>query len=71
MVCVHLGVLNVTECFDNPYGNDQEVYISLWNSSSQSIGVDNGTIISIFCKKRDFWGNPSNTMVFNIGICKF
>ncbi|CAI8054105.1 hypothetical protein GBAR_LOCUS29567 [Geodia barretti] len=71
-ICVYSGGTN--ECFEDPCGNG-EIYTSRCGTqnfgavvSLETNGVENGTIISIFCFGIDCRGNPSNVMVFNVII---
>ena len=74
-ICIHSGGAN--ECFEDPCGNGK-IYTSHCGSTSrdarvslETAGVENGTIISIFCFGIDCRGNPSNVMVFNVKIGTF
>lgn len=74
-ICVyHEGL---TECFQNPCGNGK-VYTSLCGGNAvdnetvslEVNGVENGTIVSIYCQREDCRSRPSNLLLFNIQICK-
>ena len=76
-ICILSGTSN--DCFETPCGNGQ-IRTSLCNcsttaSKNERVGlevneVENGTIVSIFCPRRDCRGIFSNVMIFNIGICE-
>ncbi|CAI8023125.1 hypothetical protein GBAR_LOCUS13542 [Geodia barretti] len=71
-ICVNSRGTN--ECFQHPCGNGK-IYTSLCNSVAidgpvtlQASGVENGTIVSIFCFDFDCHGRFSEVMVFNLQI---
>ena len=71
-ICIHLGVSNTTNCYQDPCG-DRQIYTTRCNGTTQTKvsldvdeGTENGTVISIFCPV-----NGKETLLFNIGICKF
>ena len=71
-ICIHLGVSNTTNCYQDPCG-DRQIYTTQCNGTTQtkvslnvSEGAENGTVVSILCPV-----NGKETLLFNIGICKF
>ena len=76
-ICIHSR--GSTDCFATPCGNGH-IYTSFCNQTNPSeervslqvSGVENGTVVSIFCLGNNCRGSFSNVMLFNIGIiCKF
>ena len=75
-ICIYSGDSN--DCFANPCGNGQ-IFTSLCSGSTSSDGtvglevgeVENGTVVSIFCPRKDCRDQFSSVLLFNIGICKF
>lgn len=74
-ICIYYERL--TECFEDPCGNGK-IYTSLCGRNTthnetvnlEVDGVENGTIVSLYCLREDCRGHPSNLMVFNIEIRK-
>jgi hypothetical protein len=73
-LCINSGGTN--ECFENPCG-DSKIYPSLCRSlktngpvTLEASGIENGTIVSIYCLGFDCEGTFSEVMVFNLQICK-
>ena len=82
-ICIHLGVSNITECFQTPEGNGENIYINNTNTNT-SLDVngtvnkiENGTVVSVFCPTEKSICDDTNDnlvkgiMLFNIGICRF
>ena len=76
-LCVQWGVSNVTDCYEDPRRNDG-ANLSTFSSGVlenhtrkvNRTGVKNGTIISVFCMRRDCKDNPTHVTIFNIVIGK-
>ena len=69
-ICIHLGVSNITECFQTPDGNGKNIYI---NDKSLDVNgrvnkIENGTVVSIFCPGSICGDSMKDIMLFNIGI---
>ena len=73
-ICIHS--VDSNDCFSNPCG-DGKIYTSFCkNDSSSKVGLEvngvkNGTVLSIYCLRRDCSGEPSKVMLFNVAIRKF
>jgi hypothetical protein len=72
-ICIHSR--GSTDCYATPCGNGH-IYTTFCNQTNPSeervslqvSGVQNGTVVSIFCLGNDCRGSFSNVMLFNIGI---
>ena len=74
-ICTYFEGL--TECFEDPCVNGK-IYTSICGGNSlenENVslvvdGVENGTIVSMYCQREDCRSQPSNLLAFNIEICK-
>ena len=75
-LCVQWGVSNVTKCYERPCKNDGanlstcSSRLQYYTHKVNGTGVENGTLISVFCMRGDCREFPTHMTIFNTIIGK-